>query len=221
MASLAGGALLDMLDAEAVAWLAALGHRRRYGDGETIHMRGDPDATMCIVISGSVRMVRQRADGSRDFISLLTPGQHFADVLMFRSRASRTHDAVALGEVTIDHYDPVAFAQMLEYPAILRALYETTAARLSGAMTMIDDLRSMSPEAHLAKLLLHMASRERSSDIRCLQEDLSALLGVSAMTLAKSLGLLKREGLIETGYRRITLTDPAQLRSWLESRLAE
>lgn len=221
MAELAGRALLDLLDADAIAWLASLGQRRRYADGETIHMRGDPDATMCIVIAGSVRMVRQRADGRRDFISLLTPGQHFADVLMFRSRAARTHDAVAVGDVTIDHYDPAAFGQLLDHPAILRALYQTTAARLSGAMTMIDDLRSMPPEAHLAKLLLHMSSRAGTSDIKCLQEDLAALMGISAMTLAKSLALLKREGLVETGYRRVTLTDPPRLRRWLAAHEAE
>jgi hypothetical protein len=35
------------------------------------------------------------------------------------------------------------------------------------------------------------------------------------MTLAKSLALLKREGLIETGYRQVRVTDREKLRRWL------
>lgn len=221
MAELAGHALLDLLNAESTAWLAALGTRRRYADGETIHIRGDPNPTMCIVIAGCVRVVRQRADGSHSFVSLITPGQHFADVLMLPDRAARTHDVLAAGDVTIDHYDQAAFAQLLDRPEILRALYRITAGRLVGAMSMLDDLRSLPPEAHLAKLLLHMRPRDGAATIPCRQEDLAALLGISPMTLAKSLALLKREGLVETGYRRISLPDPVRLRGWVARRLAE
>lgn len=221
MAKLAGHALLDLIDAEAAAWLAALGTRRRYGDGETIHFRGDRNPTMCVVIEGHVRMVRHRADGNRLFVTLIAPGQHFADVLMFPGQGKRTHDALAEGQVAIDHYDAAAFAKLLGRPEIMHALYRITARRLVGAMTMIDDLRSLSPETHLAKVLLHIRSREGSDTIAVLQEDLAALLGVSPMTLAKSLALLKREGLVETGYRRISLPDPARLRGWLAMRLAE
>lgn len=221
MAELAGRALLDLLDCDTAAWLAKLGSRRRYSDGGTIHMRGDPKPDMAIVIAGSVRIVRQRADGSRVFVSLVTPGQHFADVLMFPDRVARTHDAVAVGEVTIDHYDQAAFAKLTEHHGITLALYRITAGRLVGAMSMLDDLRSLSPEAHLAKLLLHMRPREGEATIACLQEDLAALLGISPMTLAKALASLKREGLVKTGYRRITLTDPERLRRWLSLQVAD
>ena len=106
MAELAGRALLDLLDAETASWLAENGKRRRYSDGETIHFRGDRDPSMCIVISGAVRIVRQRADGGRSFVSVIAAGQHFADVLMFPDRSARTHDAeIAL--ILLDH-DPAA-----------------------------------------------------------------------------------------------------------------
>lgn len=221
MPKLAGQNLLDQIGPDAAAKLAELGQRRNYGDGETIHFRGDRDLSMCIVISGCVRMVRQRANGRRTFISLIVPGQHIADVLMFGSNAVRTHDAVAAGEVQIDHYDSAAFAKLLGKPEIVLALYRITAGRLVGAMTMIDDLRSMSREAHLVKLLLHMRPRDGGDAIECLQEDLAALLGVSQMTLAKTLAVLRREGLVETGYRQVRLIDVERMRTWLASRAQE
>jgi hypothetical protein len=41
------------------------------------------------------------------------------------------------------------------------------------------------------------------------------MLGTSTMTLSKCLAALKRQGLIETGYRVLRIPDPPRLRSWL------
>lgn len=125
------------------------------------------------------------------------------------------------GNVTINHYDKAAFAKILNRPDIVLALYRITAGRLVGAMTMVDDLRSLSPEEHLAKVLLHLRTRDENPRVACSQEELAALIGVSPMTLANALAMLRREGLIETGYRTIRLPDPAGLRRWLAGRLAE
>ena len=40
---------------------------------------------------------------------------------------------------------------------------------------------------------------------------------VEAAIAAKSLALLKREGLVETGYRQIRVPDRARLRRWLSA----
>lgn len=220
MVQLAGLALLDLIDAQAADWLESIAVRRHYRDGVTIHIRNDP-AKMGIIIAGKVRMVRQKSDGTRVFVSELGAGQHYADILMFEDRIGRTHDAIAVGEVIIDHYDKAAFEQMLAKPDIVLALYRITAGRLIGAMTMTDDLRSLTPEEHLAKMLLHLRSRDANSRVDISQEELAALLGVSPMTLANALALLKREGLVATGYRSIRLPDPAALKAWLAARIAE
>jgi CRP/FNR family cyclic AMP-dependent transcriptional regulator len=70
----------------------------------------------------------------------------------------------------------------------------------------------------LAKLLLTLTSNAAAGDaVGVVQEDLASILGVSAMTLAKSLARLKREGLIETGYRQVRVPDRARLKRWLAS----
>jgi CRP-like cAMP-binding protein len=220
LVELAGLALRDLLDTEAAEWLVSIGQRRHYSDGETIHIRDDP-ARMGIIIAGRIRMVRQKSDGTRVFVSEMVAGQHYADILMFEDRIGRTHDALAVGDVTIDHYDKPAFDRILTRPDIVLALYRITSGRLIGAMTMTDDLRSLTPEEHLAKVLLHLRTRDQQPRVECSQEELAALLGVSPMTLANALMLLKRKGLVKTGYRCIHLPDPAALRQWLGARIAE
>lgn len=217
MIALAGLALLDLLTEEQRGWLASLGTRRSYQDGELIHRRGDGAATMCVVIAGRVRLTRLHADGTQTFITSVQPGQHFGDVLLLQTeQARRTHDAVAVGAVQLDHYDLAAFAQVTANLDVLLALYRITALRLSGAMAMSDDLRGLPRAAHLAKILLSLRPETSASDaIACVQEDLAALLGTSVMTLSKALAELKRAGLVETGYRTLRIVDRQALGAWL------
>ncbi len=219
MLALAGLALLDLLSEPARDWLARTGTRRSYGHGEMVHRRGDPDPSMCVVISGQVRLTRLQASGTQIFVSSVQPGQHFGDVL-FHGRRRRTHDAWAVGDVLIDHYDEAAYRQLLANHEVLLALHRVTAARLSGSMSMAEDLRALSREAHLAKILLALRP-DAQGLIVCVQEDLAGLLGTSVMTLSKGLALLKREGLIETGYRSLRIVDRARLRAWLAAHSPE
>ncbi len=215
MVNLSGPVLLDLIAPATRAWMAALARRRDYADGEQLHARGDRNPTMDVVISGSIRLVRLRQDGSQSFVTMIGPGQHVADILML-GREPRTHNVVASGGATVDHYDLEAFEQLIAQPEVLLALYRVAGIRLNAAIAMVDDLRTLSREAHLAKLLLTLTSNTAAGDaVEAVQEDLASILGVSAMTLAKSLALLKREGLIETGYRQVRVSDRKRLKQWL------
>lgn len=214
-----GQGLLDLLDPPLRAWLAEQGVRRSYADGEMIHRRGDSEPAMGVVITGVVRLTRLHANGTQTFVSSLQPGHHYGDVL-FHSRARRTHDAWAVGAVQIDHYDLAAYQTLLERREVLLALHRVTAARLAGSISMADDLRGLSREAHLAKVLLSIRTN-RDGSIDCLQEDLAALLGISVMTLAKALAVLRGQGLIETRYRGLRIVDRRRLRAWLSTQSPE
>ena len=217
MVDLAGPNLLELLAPPSRKWLTTLARRERYTDGELIHARGDTDPTMCIVIEGRVRMIRMRQGGAESFVSQIYPGQHFADILMFDS-TPRTHSAIAVGDTIIDHYDAKAFDLIMARPDVLAALYRITGVRLGRALSMVDDLRTLPREGHLAKLLLVLApTADAQGKIACIQEDLAGILGVSPMTLAKALGKLKQARLVETGYRHIRITDIGALRAWLNA----
>jgi CRP/FNR family cyclic AMP-dependent transcriptional regulator len=213
MTDLAGPSLLAILSSAEREWLAGQGRRRVFADGAVVHERGDPNPEMAIVITGRVRLVRLRHNGQEGIISTVGPGQHYADVLMFR-RQKRTHRAIAEGATELDLYDLSAFERIMGRAEIVRALYRITAERLIGTLNMLDDVRSLGREAHLAKLLLHLHVRADDEPIECVQDDLAGLLGVTTMTVAKGLRALREAGLIETGYRKVRVLDPAGLRAW-------
>lgn len=216
MVDLSGPALYDLIGPSTREWMTGLARRRDYSDGTTVHVRGDPDTTMDIVICGKIRLVRFRSDGSQSLVTTIRAGQHLADILVLGG-FPRSHTAIAVGPVTIDHFDAAAFAKLIDCNEVLRALYAITGHRLATAISMVDDLRTLPRTAHLAKLLLGLSVRAGSDGVvGVVQEDLAGVIGVSAMTLAKALAVLKREGLVETRYRQIRVPDRALLAAWLE-----
>jgi CRP/FNR family transcriptional regulator, cyclic AMP receptor protein len=220
MAAVAQEVLFDLLSPQSRAWLASQGQRKTYEDGALVHSRGDSDAAMGIVILGQVRLFQLRPNGSHTFVSMIQPGTHYGDILLFAGK-QRTHDAMAIGPTVVDHYGPAAFARLLEQPEITRALYKITAVRLGRSMAMTDDLRVLPRDAHLAKVLLNQWRLRGDSDwITSVQEDLAGMVGVTTMTLSKSLARLRELGFIETGYRKIRVLDPDALKVWLKGRIA-
>ncbi len=211
-------ALTGLLAPEELAWLASLGKRQSYADGETIHEQGNPNPGMGIVVSGQMKMIKHRANGQIILETMLYPGQLYGDIpTLFQTR--HTHGAIAVGETVIDYYPGPEFRQLLEHPGILRALYQVICFRHFRAIELLDDMRLLPTEVRLAKLLAGMLSKaDATGRIECLQEDLANLIGVTSVTLAKAFSALKREQLVETGYRHVRVPDPDSLRLWLAER---
>jgi CRP-like cAMP-binding protein len=208
-------ALLDLLTDEEAEILFSLARRQAYADGETIHEQGDPSGGMSIVIAGQVKLVKRQPNGSQVLLATVNPGQNYGEVAGYPF-IGRTHTSIAVGETVIDDISPTDFQTLLEHPGILRHLYDIAIYRLGHAVEMLDDMRALRMEARLAKLLLGMiGQKDTSSRIECLQEDLANVLGVSGMTLAKALAVLREAGLVTTGYRQILVPDVSRLRQWV------
>lgn len=210
--------LVGLLSADDVRTLRSLARRKSYADGEIIHQRGDRSGALGVVVEGVVKLYRPLSDGRQLLQATVLTGQHFGEHHAFVD-APRTHNAVAVGKTVIDTFSRRAFLHLLEHPGIVRAMHRVTSMRFGHALEIIDDLRSLPPEVRLAKLIATMQrSAGGAGTLDCLQEDLASLMGVSAMTLAKALRILRREKLIETGYRHVTIRDTNRLHAWIEER---
>jgi CRP/FNR family transcriptional regulator, cyclic AMP receptor protein len=213
--------LADLLAPEDREFLVKLGTRHSFADGAVIHRRGDPEAAMGVVVLGKVKVLRNAGDGRQVLMLTVNTGQHYADHNALQNNR-RTHTALAEGETIVDFYPHAQFMQLLDHPGILRALYIVGTLRLGQAVDLFDDIRSLPPEVRLAKILTVMReSAGGASRLDCIQEELASLLGVSAMTLSKSLKLLKGQQLIDTGYRTVTILDHQRFDLWLAERTDE
>lgn len=210
--------LADLLSAEEMAMVAAVATRRKYRDGEIIHERGDRDQGIGVVVRGRIKLVYPRPDGLEVFSGLIHTGQNYGDAALLHCQA-RPHRAVAIGETIIDHIGRAGLDKLFGHAAIVRAFYYVSAYRLSVALALLDDMRTLTPELRLARLIARMHQANPASDrLPFLQEDFAGMLGVSTVTLAKALRRLVEDGLIQTGYGHIRINDPERLLRWIEER---
>lgn len=210
--------LTTLLSAEQMALVAGVATRRSYRDGELVHERGDIDRAIGIVIAGKIKLTHPRRDGTETFSGVIHAGQNYGDAALLHGQP-RPHRAVAVGETQIDHVDRAAFAELLKHPAIVHAFYLVSSFRLSVTIGLLDDMRMLSPEVRLARLIVRMREADPGSDrIEYLQEDLAGMLGVSTVTLAKALRELVRYDLVRPGYGHIRVGDPLRLAAWIDER---
>jgi CRP-like cAMP-binding protein len=207
--------LYEMLSPPELARVESLATRRKYRDGEIVHERGDEQGAIGVVVSGRIKLVNPRSDGTEIFSGLIHTGQNYGDAGLLYGEP-RLHRAVAIGETVIDHIGAAAFAQMLQDPGIVAAFYRVAAFRLSVTLAMLDDMRTLSPDVRLARLIVRMHRASNDSErLEFLQEEFAGMLGISTVTLAKALRRLERLGMVRSGYRHIRITDPARLMHWL------
>lgn len=192
---------------------------RHYVDGEMIHGRGDRKPGLSIVRSGAVRMCNFGADGSVITTAVLGPGQIFGEFTLLTD-LPRTHDAVAVGRVAVDQVGRAAYEALVSRePGLLRILAEATARRLHAVLELLDDIRRLPLPVLTAKLLLGMARvSTQPGVIHCNHSDLAVTIGVSRVSIGKTLKQLQSAGLLEQRYGRIEIADSAALENWIAER---
>lgn len=212
--------LSQMLSADEMALVTSRATRRKYRDGEIVHERGESLSAIGVVVAGRIKLTYPCRDGQENFSGLIHTGQNYGDAMLLHSE-SRAHRAIAIGETVIDHLDREAFEALLEHPEIVRAFYRVATFRLKVVLDMLDDMRTLTPEARLAKLIVAMHASQGSTRLNFLQEDFAGMLGVSSVTLAKALRQLEQRGFVEAGYRHIRITNPCGLLAWVRKNVAD
>ena len=217
--------MLHLLPDDAHMALLASGRRVKIKSGQLFQSRGNPAATLCIILKGKLRMMTIGVDGSIQLTAILGPGQQFNEPTLFANTAS-PHDAEAVGDTEIlvlnkPEYEVLA----ARFPSIPHALMVSSVNRLHHIIETLNDLRALPKSVVLARVLLKNAryligdSRANSVEIGVTQEDLAMFLGVTRAYLNKIVGQLCGHGLIQVSYRKIHVLDMAALQDWIIDQL--
>lgn len=209
----------DLLPAEVMAQIEAAGKFRSYRDGELIQQRGDTRRGLSILISGAIIAGNMGVDGSFVVSSILQPGECFGEFTLFAD-LPRTHDLSASRAVKVLHLSEQAFLKLFDQePTISKALLTVTLRRTHNLLEFLDGQRRLALPVRLAKVLLSFLSNEGAlSVVRCTQEELAYMLGVTRVSVSKALRLLVKECFIRLGYKKIEVADKNLLSLWVEER---
>ena len=204
----------------AIAQAIPYGQTVIYHNEEQIHARGEYKPGLTIILSGYVRAGNYGVDGRYYQTTVLARGDIIGESTLFAG-LPRTHCAESVGVsklLQLNHKQVDLLLQ--EIPSFYRNLLTCLAVKLHNSLEIMDDLVRHSTPVRLAKLMYQLSSQQQSAELELSQQDCASLLGVSLLSAHNSIKKLVDLGLIEAGYGKLTIVQPAQLKRWLEQQLS-
>jgi CRP/FNR family transcriptional regulator/CRP/FNR family cyclic AMP-dependent transcriptional regulator len=193
--------------------------RRSFRRGEVIFHKGDPGATLYIILSGQVKIVLPSEGGEEAVLGVLDEGEFFGELSLIDGRPrSATIMATQSTEALVLHRDE--FLAFLEAnPRVAIDLLHTLCQRLRETDEFVEDAIFLDVPGRLAKKLLELAGEYGQSGsggtmigLRITQQELATMVGATRESVNKHLRAYRARGIIEIDRQRITVVKPDELR---------
>lgn len=215
----APGSFLARLPTEQVDELLRLGARREFVPGRALMREGDPSAHVELILRGFVK-ITNLVDGTELLMGIRVPGDLVGEMAGLTNKP-RSATAVACGRVVSLVITRVAFHRFLAgHPDAALHMAAVMADRLRWANERRTDNAAHSVEVRLARVLVEIAditgqvtAEGITIGVALSQAELATMIGVSDARIQNAFRDLRTDGLVRTGYRRLTLLDPDALRA--------
>ena len=212
-------------DSTELALLEALKSYRHVAKGEAISHAGDRLSHVGTLISGTAYIAQNLADGRRQIVGLLFPGDFTGDL----GSQPAAYDIIATSPVLMCRFEMADFEQVqtlaphLAARLLKQSMEALDTARqwmvLLGRKTAREKVASLFHQMALKTQSLNAASRAHEGqdgqfDLPLTREALADYLGLTVETVSRQITALRDDGVISTqGYRHISIADMARLRA--------
>jgi CRP/FNR family cyclic AMP-dependent transcriptional regulator len=200
--------------------------RRIFSAGTNVISAETPGDVVYVILSGTVKIRVDQADGSEVIIAMLGPGEMVGELSVIDS-AGRSADVLTQEECVMLWLDRASFDQLIiDEPVILHNLLRLLSRRIRLSTEQIQALCTLDVYGKVARQLLVFASQYglRSADgvlipMRLTQSDIAGLVGASRERVNQVFVSLRRRKLlkVDTSYR-VTILDEDKLREIVRQR---
>ena len=210
--SLRDSYLFAKLDDAQIQRVEGMSRRLTLHDRQMLFQLGDPADRFFLVTRGQVKLFRLALNGNEKVIEIISPGQTFAEALMFGERSDYPVSATAIGDVELLAFDNTTFLKLLRESV-------DTCFRLMGDMSMrlkhlikeIDDLTLQSASGRVAGYLWgcwnQAKARGDSFNLNVPKGVLASRLSVKPETFSRILHNFTDQGLILVDGSSIQVLD--------------
>lgn len=193
---------------------------RKYRKGSVIFLEGEQGEGFHYLQSGKVKIVKMTDDGREHIINILSPGDLFAEVLLFNNRdypatAIAVEDS-KVGVIKNTDLERLILGNNLLALQLIKALSQ----RLLFAQQKIKNLALHDVTARTAETLLRLGTEhgriltngqiEITLDLS--RQDLASLVGTTRETVTRTLSSLKKDKIIDFDIHKITIIEPNKLK---------
>ena len=207
------------LSHEAIVEINKLFHNRHYAAGDTIYFNGDKATRLCVIASGSVKLLKHSADGQDILIDILKSGEFFGNLETFgetvyhETAEAQTNSCIL--EIGSENFRTI----LNKYPSTALTVLDIIAERLRIAHEMIRQLSAHSVEQRIAYTLLKLSKKlgEQKEvglliQIPLSRYDLAAMTGTTMETASRIMSQLQKQGIIRTGRQWVAITNYEKLK---------
>lgn len=206
--------MLRVLPAGALKDLGQELWERRYAKGETIYSELERPRSLWMVREGRVRLLRYSSSGRAFALRVVTGGDCFC-IPAIMNPCPYPCRAVADTQATLVTLAATAFRRLLErFPGLACEALKLVCQHCCQAHAMCSATQERVEQRILACLVQLQESFGATFPFS--RQELAELVGTSRETANRVLLKLEQTGTIALAFRRLTIHDPARLRSWLE-----
>ncbi len=188
-------------------------HRRRYPAKSTIIYAGDTSDALYYIISGSVTVLIEDADGREMIVAYLNAGDFFGEMGLFDDKNSpRSAWVRAKGPCEVAEISYTKFNEISDkHPEILIAMGKQLANRLRATTRKVGDLAFMDVTGRVARTLLDLCKEPDAlthpdgMQIRITRQEIGRIVGCSREMVGRVLKTLEEQHLISVKGKTIVV----------------
>jgi len=205
-------AVCGVLGSDDLADFKACGGHQSLGPGQPLFHEGDPAREVYNVTGGALKLVKLLADGRRQIMGFVLPG----DFLGISLGGAHAFSAEALEPTQMCRFSRARFADFADSHSTLeREVYRLAAHELAAAQAQMLLLGRKSALERVVSFLLDLAERQKQRrfvDLPMSRTDIADYLGLTKETVSRVLAQLKSRRLVRLeALNRIELLDRAEL----------
>ena len=178
---------------------------RRYRAGQMIYLQGTKPERFYYLISGSVRSFISTGDGGERVLTVHRSGDLMGEASFFDG-CPRVTSGMAVEDCLILPIDRGQLDAVFQrHPELALPMLQYLAKTVRVLSDHVDSASLPAPQ-RVARWLLAQPTDENTA-VRCTHESLGQAVGLSRVTVSRVLGQMAAEGIIEPGYRMVTVRD--------------
>lgn len=176
-----------------------------FSKGTPVFLEGEPLRFVGIVLDGAVQILREDYDGNRSILTVLKPGELFAEVFSCAGLETMPVSAIAVKKSKILLFDCRKLFVRCENPCrfhnqLLQNLLRVMAMKNLAMTRKIRHMSQKTTKEKLTAFLLDQAKQNGSSEfvIPYDRQALADYLGVERSAMSAELSRMKRNGQLDT-----------------------
>lgn len=191
----------------------SLGTVRSFSKGEIIYRQGDLAKTFCYLKKGRVSVFMTSIDGMEKTLNTASKGELLGEGAFF-DKKPRVSSARAVTNCEVVMIDEQTLTNLFaKHPKLAFELLEILSNRIRLLSSQLDSMTFLQADARIARLLLQS---ERDGRVSLTHEEIASAVGVSRVTVSKTLGKFSANGDISTAYRKIVIKNRERLEEMSE-----